>query len=540
MNIPKLPWTRMIGKGTNHFPTVRPTFDEATKRVRNRLRRYRADSIVVCALSRLHKGASRDVMEDLKSWPWLSLLLVKLVLGEPSIPLDRGEVCPPDAFDYCLQTLWDAQGSRDRMGGGDGRLHLMMRSLIQPQLIFQLPYTVDFLRWPALIARLPADDPCRALFIDRFGMEPEAFNLVSYAMHTPVLNDELRLGTGYFSPLKESLGDAAEVFLAEFSRDVASLREELQGQRQARLAAGQLQRPHHELNEPPWLMKYPLLRNGNGELIVWHPAIFTRGMNEGVHWRLSESGGEYASQFSRVFETYVVELIAEAGLEYLSEADYKNVLGSDSNTMEAIVTLGDVNVFVEAKLTLYNSDMAQHTHAPVVWKALRRVRDAMNQGWKVSERLRQPGLPDWDCTRPREDILVVVTSQSAFCATGEHFRRLFKHDVFDPEKLAERKQKTPNAAQLATLPLENIVIASITEWEHLMGCVGRGEIELVPFLRDAIAANKDPVKSVMFIDQLLGQRTTTWAPSKLIETARSEVELALIRALGGTEADLRD
>ncbi len=205
-----------------------------------------------------------------------------------------------------------------------------------------------------------------------------------------------------------------------------------------------------------------------------------------------------------------------------------------------IVTQGDANVFVEAKLTVYNSDMAQHTHAPVVWKALKRVRDAMNQGWKVSEQLRQQGAPNWACTKPKEDILVIVTSQPAFCATGEHFRRLFKHDVFDPEKLAEREQKTPSAAQLATLPLENIVIASITEWEHLMGCVGRGEVDLVQFLQEAIVANKNPVESVMFIDQLLGGRTKSWPRSKLIETASNDVELALVHALGGTAADLED
>lgn len=426
------------------------------------------------------------------------------------------------------------------MTTGEGKLHLMIRSVIQPQLLFQQPFTLDFLRWPALIARLPEDDPCRALFVERFGLQPKLFNLVSYAMHAPVLNNELRFGPSYFSPLRGALGDSAERFLAEFSRDAPSLREELQRQRRDSLAVGLLKRPHHELNEPPWLMKYPMLRAGNGDLIVWHQAVFARGMNEGVHWRLSERGGEYASLFGRVFETYVVELLDEAGIKYLSEADYKKALGPDKNSMEAIVTQADVNVFVEAKLTVYNSDMAQHTHAPVVWKALKRVRDAMNQAWKVSERLRQPGLPDWDCTRPKEDILVIVTSQPAFCATGEHFRRLFKHDVFAPEKLAERKQNTPSTGQLATLPLENIVVASIAEWEHLTGCVGRGEIDLVQFLREAIEVNKNPVESVMFIDQLLGGRTTSWPRPKLIQAASDDVEVALVLALGGTEDDLKD
>lgn len=366
-------------------------------------------------------------------------------------------------------------------------------------------------------------------------MEPSLFNVISYAIHTPILNSELRFGPSYFSPIQGDMGGAIERFLLEFSRDATGLREELRAQRQAQLAIGQSERPHHELNESPWLMKYPLLRAGDGSLIVWHPAVFAGGMNEGVHWRLSERGGEYAGVFSRVFESYVVELLADAGIEFMDEATFKGAVGSDKNAMEAIITQGDVNVFVEAKLTAYNSDLVQHTHAPVVWKAMKRVREAMNQGWKVSERLRQPGLPDWPCTRAKEDILVIVTSQPAFCATGEHFRRMFKHDVFDPEKMAERKQKTPNEAQLATLPLENIVITSILEWEHLTACVGRGEVDLVQFLRDAITANKDPVRSVMFIDQLLGQRTDAWTSSRLIEEASKAVERTLVKALGGSE-----
>lgn len=534
----KLPWVHPLAKAINHLPTVRQTFDEAAKRVRNRLRKYRADSVLQCAVNRLHQARRLERLDELKTWPWLSLLLVKLTLEDTSIKLDKGEVCTPAVFEYCLGVLWNAQGSRERMDESVGRLHLMIRSVIQPQLLFQMRPTVDFLRWPSLIARLPADHPCRKLFLDRFGIEPSTFNLICYATHVPVLNDERLIGPDYFAPIRAALGASVDRFLDEFARDTGSLRTELHAERLVVLANRPRVRPHHELNEVPWLTKYPLLRIGRDDLIVWHPAVFSRGMDQGVHWRLSERGGEYSSEFGRVFEAYVVQLLDEAGLEYLSEADYQLALGTDKNAMEAIITRDGVNVFVEAKLTVYSPDMAQHTQAPVVWKTLKRVRDAMNQAWKVSARLREPGLPDWECAKPVEDILVVVTSQPAFCVTGEHFRRLFKRDIFDPEKLTERKQSTPSAAQLRTLPLENIVIASILEWEHLMGCVGRGEIDLVPFLREVAAANKDPITSVMLLDQLIEKQTKKWEMPSLLKEAQQVTELELVRILGGTEADL--
>ena len=155
----------------------------------------------------------------------------------------------------------------------------------------------------------------------------------------------------------------------------------------------------------------------------------------------------------------------------------------------------------------------------------------MNQGWMVSSRLRGGNTPDWDCINANEDFLVIVTSQQMSCATGEHFRRMFKHDKFDPARLASVKAKTPTAAQLERLPLKNIVIVSIEEFEHLMGCVLNGEIELVAFLREVSAAHTDPKTSVMFIDQMLEPKTNQWRLSAAIDQARQQAEATLMTVL---------
>lgn len=534
----KLPWHHMLAEKLNRIPANRQTFNQAAKQVRNRLRRYRADSIAQQAMDRLHRGNLQSRIDELKSWPWLSLLLVKLVLEDATIAIDQGEDCPQAVFEYCLQVLWDAQGSRERMDDGRGKVYLMVRSVIQAQMPFQIRPSVDFLRWPALVAQLPAGHPCRDLFRRCFAVEPEEFMQITYMAHIPVLSDELVMGPNYFASVRTALGADVDHVLNLFTRSLEQLRTELHGRRQEQIANGQLARPHHELNEPPWLMQFPLLLLGGGFLAVWHPAVFTRGMEQAVHRRMSEYGGEYANEFGHVFEQYVLELLADAGIQYLSEDAYKQVVGRDRNAVEAIISRNGVNVYVEAKLTVYSEDLAQHTHAPKVWQALRQVRRAMNQAWKVSERLRQPGLPDWDCTKAAEDILIIVTSQPPFCATGEHFKRIFKGDVFDPNKLASRKQPTPTTAQLKNLPLANIILSSIGEWEHLMGCVGRGEIDLVPFLREVARANLDPASSVMVIDQHIEKFVTKWTLPTLLQTAKDQAELKIVQMLGGSEADL--
>jgi hypothetical protein len=149
----------------------------------------------------------------------------------------------------------------------------------------------------------------------------------------------------------------------------------------------------------------------------------------------------------------------------------------------------------------------------------------------VSSRLRNDVIPAWNCSDAREDFLIIVTSQQMSCATGEHFRRMFKHDIFDPARLAAVNAKTPTSEQLERLPLKNIVIVSIEEFEHLMGCVLKGEIDLVEFLREVAEAHTDPKTTVMFVDQLLRPKTTEWRRTKALDQASRLAETTLQEVL---------
>lgn len=508
-----------------------PTYDETAKKVRNQLRRYSATSVVHHALDLINSVRNANVFDQLQTWPWITFLLVKLTLEDQMIFFDVREQCPQNVFDRCRQELWDAQAGRDHFGSeGDdakGNVYLMLRSLLQAQLPFQKKISLGFLRWPALIARLAPNHQTRVQFVDRLGMEPNQFICLCYAAYAPVLNGEIVFKRDYFAPLRPHFGATVDRFLDEFSRDLPGLRAELRRQLESRLAAKRPARLRQELFEFPWLANYPLLRLGEHGLAVWHPIVFARGLEEAVHKRLSELKGDYADHFSKVFEGYVLELIAEAGIRYLSEQTYKEALNADKNAVEAIITTADANVFVEAKMTAYSDDLTLSDRAPVVWKNLKRVREAMHQGWMVGSRLRRDDTPNWGCSDAKEDFLIIVTSQQMSCATGEHFRRMFKHDIFDPARLAAVNAKTPTPEQLERLPLKNIVIASIEEFEHLMGCVLKGEVDLVDFLREVAAAHTDPKTSVLFVDQLLGPKTKKWRLTEALDQARQQAEETL-------------
>ncbi|MBX9917926.1 MAG: hypothetical protein E6Q59_04630 [Nitrosomonas sp.] len=500
------------------------SYEDTAKKVRNKLRSYSAVSVVHHALELTQSTHKEILLDELKELPWITFLLVKVVLEDQMIPLYDGKSCPKDLFDSCRRELWNAANIPP--DDANGNIYLMVRSLIPAQLSFQKKPTLDFLRWPALIARLNSTHPVRLQFEQRIGITPDEFMCLCYSVYVPVISGNMIFNKDYFSPLMSVYANAIECFMSEFARNLHELRSELRKNLVDRVAENIAVRPRYEAFEFPWLSKYPLLRGNQHNYVVWHPLIFARGMEQAVHKRLSEDRENYANHFSKVFEDYVIELIKEAELKYLSEQEYKKAVGNNKNAVEAIITNDEANVFIESKMTAYSEKLSLSDLKPIVWPQLKRVREAMKQGWMVSSRLCEGGLPDWDCINSKENFLIIVTSQQTSCATGEHFRRMFDKDIFDPSR-----PNSPTIKQLEMLPLINIVIVSIEEFEHLMGCVIKKEIDLVSFLREVAAAHSDPKTSVMFIDQMLSSKTKKFKLPQLLETANRRVEGLLRKVL---------
>lgn len=304
------------------------TYEETAKMVRNLLRPYSAASVVRLALELTNNDRNASTLDQLQTLPGITFLLVKLVLEDQMIHIDVGEQCPQSVFDRCRQKLWESDSSVSE-GDDAGNIYLMLRSLTHVQLSFQKKISWDFLRWPALIARLSSDHPTRVQFVERLGMDPNVFICLCFAVYIPVLNHDVVFKRDHFDPFRQRFGAVVDRFLDEFARDLPGLRAELRRQLGARIVAKKQARLRQELFEFPWLANYPLLQLSDQRLAVWHPIVFARGLESAVHKRLSERREDYAKHFSKVFESYVLELIAEAGLTYLDEQTYKEGVGTE-------------------------------------------------------------------------------------------------------------------------------------------------------------------------------------------------------------------
>lgn len=251
-------------------------------------------------------------------------------------------------------------------------------------------------------------------------------------------------------------------------------------------------------------------------------------MEQAVHQALSKLGQDYTDPFSKVFETYVLQLLREAGVAFLDEATFKSKNLRNSPAVEAIVELTGGNVLVEAKMSLFPDDVVLSDSRDVVFRKLRRVREAIVQGWRVTEILaREQPAQRSDGTQAR-NYLIVITSRQLNICNGEQLKRMFGDDVFD-DIAPESRFGRPSQEQWAWLPPKNMFFLSIEELEHLSGCLRQREVSLWSLLSEGAEAQSKPASSVFQFDQMLGEHTKKWTMPSIQLEARDRVEAELMR-----------
>lgn len=484
--------------------------EETYKSIRNRLRKHSAVAVadvVLQAMSIKHSS----IVEELRTFPWLKLLIVKWAFQDTAVPLTGTTPMPASELDLMCQQLWDSAAKEGR-SGPERNVFLMLRSLLHAQTEFQRKFTWSFLRWPALYVRLP-EGKARKQFREAIGMEPETFMDLVFGLYATVLSTEAPMPADPLAPCRPQYGAAVDQLYALFARDLASLRKELQQDRAQRL------RGKHELNEFPYLKRFPLLRGPDGRYYCWHRTVFARGVEEAVHLRLSERfEGDYSTNFSKVFEAYVTELAHESGLPLMLESRHKQLMGASSSAVEAIFEGEGCNILVEAKMSLFGDDVLVVDNEQQVFQKTKRVREAIGQGWQVSRQLREHSELQQRFNQP-VDYLLVVTSRELLLGSGDKLQRIFPKGQFtypedDPD--AERR-----------LPLGNIFIISIEDYELVMCCLKEGLVNLSEVVKSAAAANSRPESSKFFFADFLRPYIQKCGLPPLIQHAQDAAEARL-------------
>ncbi len=446
------------------------------------------------------------------------------------VEVSTGPDCPQRVFEHCCNELWAFHDSS--MDENQYRLLLTVRGMLHAQMLFQKNETTAYLRWPALIERLPAEHPSAVLFRSEFNMSAVGFMLAATAVMSSLLH------YGYSSPLSLSffakLPDAVKVdlssFLLKFCKSALGLRDILRNELNKRIQSGGSPRPPYERLEFPWLSNYPLLRLEGNKVIAWHPLIFYQGIENAVHNRLSLYGQQYSDDFSKLFERYVVELIEEAGIRPITDQDFKQIGNASMSAVDALIPSQNGNILIEAKMSLFLDELLISDKPNVIYQKLKRIRKAMSQAWKVGDSLRDGSIHIKDADQAQHDYLFIVTSRQIMLGNGRHLSNMVDANFFD-NVYPERDFYKPTPEQFERLPPENITILSIEEFEHLVGAVIEGKLTLLSFAEDAARRAVDPSAAVMTADQITSNYVKRWYVPAMIRKAREKVTDELRRHL---------
>jgi hypothetical protein len=243
--------------------------------------------------------------------------------------------------------------------------------------------------------------------------------------------------------------------------------------------------------------------------------VLARGLEDAVHLRLSDHGEQYTRPFSRMFESYVIELATQAAPHAVSEEAYQRALGSEAPKVETLVQEDGCNILIEAKMALFADSVLVTDDPLTVYQKTKRVDDAIDQGWKVSAALAQPGHPMHRAIL-EENYLLIVTSRQLHLGGGRMLAELYP-----PGRLAYLDEDTERR-----LPLSHVFILSIEEFEQAMGCVRAGEVTLSALVRKAAADNEEPATMKLYFADHLGQFTRQFQRASLLHEA---TELAIQR-----------
>lgn len=467
------------------------SFPHAAHKVRRILRRFSLESIIDVSHKKINEFDWKTHVFYPKVKTWLYLLVVKLALEDRCISLHAGERANENQIAYCVEILWNAQINLDFFGGNDPKDHpYRMRSMINVQIHLQAKPSLSFLRWPALVMG-SKNQKTKDHFDETFEMSPLVYALLCYVFTNIASKQDKIFSEAQMQGVKSKFPREFGKFVSLFSRDVYSLRAELVSELHARLKNNQPARSSVEIFEIPWLKRYPFLSAGHRIHAPWSPTLLSLGIEENAHNQMvKEMGQQYTSNFSLYeFEAYVIELIEEICLPYVSESNYKDAFGSDKTTVEAISTDGISNLFIEAKLAVFDDKGLSGASSRSGWAFFKPIKESFGKGWGVGERLRSNECPDHlkKFSLPSSDFLIVVVNKQINCPTGSAFYELFGDDLFTDNTRFGKVVSRPTPAQIRRMPLHHVLIMSIQEFEHLSMGVIEGRIEIFDFVRKVSA-----------------------------------------------------
>ena len=461
-----------IGEGNNYF--------EAFKRIRNGIGKYDAREIVLGCLQRLHAKEAETIQNMQRQPPWNQLLLIKWAVVYGDFTSNGKRTLTQQDLNGLLNSITNIGGSVPLPQTVNHPL-VLLRAIGYQQFWHQeIRHPIALLRQGILFGKLDRSHSFQRWFEEETSVSLDNFIDLSFMVYARFCEPDIHfIHEAFFQPVAASFPPACVAnFLQATSRTPVQLREYLVG----------LETESHEPSEyyerTP-LVRFPFLDLG-GRYFYYSFKVLMHSLANFAYDTLRQRDPQaFMEKFGRIFEDYVLLGIASTGVRFYDEEALRRFVQRDSHVVDGLVLDADVNVFVEAKgVEVGHLGMTSYRPGDVTNAVKSSVIKGISQGMDVVRVLTKlNSLPGGNLTRSR-NFLLLVTYKDLFLGTGQDF-----YESFGGVRL---ESALGCAMQDAPIPLDQIYIVSIDEFDYLIACIASGKSSFSQVFGHAYQKDSDP------------------------------------------------
>lgn len=393
-------------------------------------------------------------------------------------------------------------------------LHFV-RQLLRAQIELQRLETKSLIREEVILGRLSENHKLRKLMRLALGIDAHDLIDLKLAVFSGMKSGSGRMSPDFLKPLLPHYGRATvQRFLSNIALDHQRLRAYCLA-----LPGRTERKKFSEYFELPVLTDYPVLFH-SGILYWWHRMVFARGLEGLLHRRLGSHSEEYIDVYGDVFEDYSLSMLPSIQLDFHTERELQARFGDQVKLPDAVVHHPKANIIVECKSLLNKEDRMTAGSSRVFFHKMKSVIKAIEQAHSLSHEIRKERRDNSSWAKSGPDFLLVV------CNIDLLVGNVFKFEEVFSRKKTAFEQKYP----LSNLPLNNIYVISIDEFERLISAVEYGEIDLFHFLEQAAFQDSDHKTAKYTFDQHLSSLNAgrvSNVVSQALNDSQKRIELVL-------------
>lgn len=432
------------------------------KIVRNRLRKYFPEDIVLACVAELN-NKSRDRLERLRQFPpWMLLLLAKWALLHGDYLSPNRRHLATNEFNSLINLMHDFGGAA-RLPSDYAHWWLFLRNVAFQQFWLQIPPNGGTLaRQNDIFCRLPENHEFQTSFKAKTGLSICAFVDLSFLLLTRVLtSNEPFVEKTWFAPIAGLYPpEVVDRFLALISADFSSLSRmvgQLENQSRSML---------YEYYERTPLLRSPLLRIAQRYYPI-APEVLFRCLETFVYDSLRDIDPEkFMQRFGAVFERYVRKTLEYMHPDVITEKRLEEVLPGTGKVVDFSLLEKDTILLVDAKgVEMHYLGMIGHRPEIVRDKTKASVIKGIQQGFETAIRLRQLGELNGVRIDEAKLFLMIVTFKDLYLGNGLDFYESVAKETLDA--LASKYRELP-------IPYEHMYFVSIDDLDLFSECVRRG------------------------------------------------------------------